>query len=127
MSFGSPQSRSKYVQQRSILFTIIEFQHWHIPIFEWIHISRRVAWGFSEVLIIVIAMNLSMKFQQFNERLSRVDCQTVWTSYWKEMHDHYAMLCSLVEKANDFVSPVLIVITFVDFFFLCERLYRQYA
>lgn len=116
-----------YIEQRSVLFKVIQFQYWHIPIFEWLHVSRRVAWGFSEVIIIVLAMNLSMKFQQFNERLSRVRFQTLWHSYWKEMYDHYLMLCNLVDIANDFVSPVLIVITFADFFFLCERLYRQYV
>lgn len=120
-------AKSIYIEQRSVLFTIIKFEYWLIPIFEWIHISRRVAWGFSEVLIIVIAMNLSMKFKQFNERLLRVRFQTVRASYWKEMYNHYVMLCNLVEKANDILSPILILITFADFFFLCERLYRQYS
>lgn len=115
-----------YIQQRSIAFRYIDFEFWHIPIFEWIHISRRVAWGFGEVLIIIIALNLSMKFQQFNERLLRVHFQILWNSYWKESLDNYILICNLVDLGNEIVSPILCVITFADFFFLCERLYRQF-
>jgi Trehalose receptor len=72
-------------------------------------------------------MNLSMLYQQFNERLLMFRHQIMWSSYWKEMYDHFLQLCSLVEHVNEFVSPLLVVITLADFFFLCERLYRQYA
>lgn len=121
------KAKAIYIEQRSIFFKIIEFQYWHVPILEWIHISRRVAWVFAEVLVILLAMNLSMKFQQFNKRLSRTRHQTMWSSYWKEMYQHYVVLCNLTEKANEFVSPILLGVTLVNFFFLCERLYRQYA
>jgi Trehalose receptor len=119
--------KSIYIEQRSIMFKVINFEYWHIPIFEWIHISRRASWGFSEVFIIVFALDLSMKFKLFNERLLRVRYQTLWSSYWKEMYEDYVKLCNLVEKGNELVSSLLVVITFTDFFFLCERLYRQYA
>lgn len=115
-----------YVRQRSILFKVIRFRLWHIPVFEWIHISRRVAWGFSEVFIVLLAMNLSMKFKHFNQRLLRTRHGILWKSYWKETYEHYVQLCSLVEKADDFVSPILLVIIFADFFFLLEQLYQQY-
>lgn len=119
--------KSIYIEQRSVLFKVIDFHYIYIPIFEWVHISRRVAWSFSEVLIILIAMNLSMKFNQFYDRLSRIRQQIVWDSYWRIMREHYVMLCELVEKASDFTAPLLVAITFTDFFFLCERLYKQYA
>jgi Trehalose receptor len=130
--FGDDESfwvagRSIYIEQRSIMFKVINFEYWHIPIFEWIHISRRASWGFCEVFIIAFAMDLSMKFKLFNERLLRVRYQTLWSSYWKEMYEDYVKLCNLVEKGNELVSSLLVVITFTDFFFLCERLYRQYA
>lgn len=120
-------AKSIYIHQRSILFKFIDFHYWYVPIFEWIHISRRVSWGYSEVLIIVLSMNLSMMYQQINERLLRTRHQVMWNSYWKETYEHYEQLCRLVERASDFVSPLLVVITLADFFFLCERLYRQYA
>lgn len=120
-------AKSIYVEQRSVLFKVIDFQYYYIPIFELVHISRRVAWGYSEVLIILIAINLSMKFRQFYERLNRIRHQIVWDSYWKIMFTHYVMLCELVEKTSDFFSSLLTLITFTDFFFLCERLYKQYS
>lgn len=81
------------------------------------HISRRVAWSFSEVLIILIAMNLSIKFNQFYDRLNRIRQQIVWDSYWRIMREHYIML----------LVALLVAIILTDFFFLCERLYKQYA
>jgi hypothetical protein len=35
------------------------------------------------------------------------------------------MLCELLDKANEFVGPLLITTTFVNFFFLCERIYKK--
>jgi len=116
-----------YIQQRSVLFRIITFEYWYIPIFEWVHISRRVAWAVSEVLCICIAMNISMKFRQYCDRLQGYRHQIVWSSYWTELREHYVMLCLLIDKANEFVSPLIVIITFADFFFLCERLFKQYA
>lgn len=94
---------------------------------EWIHISRRVSWGFPETLIIIFAMNLSMKFKQFYERLYLTRHQIVFDSYWQTMRENYVMICELVDLANEFFGPLLTATTFVDFFFLCERIYKLLA
>jgi hypothetical protein len=119
-----PAAKEIYIAQRSILFKVIDFNYIYVPIFEWIHLARRAAWSYSEVLIIVFAMDLSLMFQIFNKRLIRIRNQAMWTSYWKEMRQHYLQLCALVEHANKFASPLLAIIVFSDFFFLCERLFR---
>ncbi|KAG5679765.1 hypothetical protein PVAND_009305 [Polypedilum vanderplanki] len=123
----SPIAKEIYIQQRSILFRLIDFNYFYIPIFEFVHISRRVHWCFVELFIIILGMNLSLKFNQFYERLNKVRQQIVWDGYWRMSREHYVMLCELSEKASEFSSPLLTLITFADFFFLCERLYKQYA
>jgi hypothetical protein len=122
-----PTAKKIYIAQRSIFFKIIDFNYLYIPIFEWMHICRRAAWAYSEVLIIVFAMNLSMMYRKFNGRLLRIRNQVMWHSYWNEMRQHYLQLCNLVEHANGFASPLLIAIVFADFFFLCERLFRLFS
>jgi gustatory receptor len=122
-----PVAKAIYIEQRSHLFRIIGFHYLYIPIFELVHIAKRVAWTFTEVLIISMALNLSMKFKQFYAKLDRVKDQVMWSSYWSLMREHYRILCELLEMANDFIAPLLIIVTFTDFFFLCERLYKQYA
>lgn len=105
----------------------MKFHYAYVPVLEWVHISRRVAWAYCEVLIIVFAMNASLMFRKFNQRLKRIQHQIMWHLYWKEMHDHFLELCKLVEHANSFASPLLAIFVFADFFFLCERLYRLCA
>lgn len=68
-----------------------------------------------------------MMFRKFTDRLARIRNQIMWHSYWKEMHEHFIQLCNLVEHANSLLSPLLALIVFADFFFLCERLFRLLA
>lgn len=122
-----PTAKSIYIQNTSIIFRIAKFYNWYAPLIEWVHIARAIAWPLSEMFIIILAVNLSLMFRKFNERLIRTQSQVMWSSYWKEMREHFLQICNLVDHANDFISPLITVIIFCDFFFLCERLYRLFA
>ena len=119
----SPTAKEIYIAQRSYFFRIIDSNYIYVPIFESVHMSRRVTWAFLEALIIV----MPIKFEQFYERLSKVRQQIVWDSYWRIMREHYLTCCKLLEKTTDFASPLLTPTTFADFFSFCERLFKQFA
>jgi hypothetical protein len=118
---------SIYIHERSVIFRYVDFHYVVIPFFEWFHIARRVSWVYAEVLMIIFAINITMKLTHYYERLNRVRRQIVYDSFWRTMREHYIMLCELIESTSEFFSPLLLIVTFADFFFLCERLYKQYA
>lgn len=120
----SPIAQSIYLGQSLYFLRLTGFHFAWLPFSEFIQISRRVAWGFPEAIIIIFAMNLSMKLRQFYEQLNLSRYQIVFDSYWRKMRERYVMLCELIEMANEFFGPLLIATTFLDFFFLCERIYK---
>lgn len=119
-------TKQKIISSRSVFYQYTSFNFATFLLFEYIYNSIRIVWTFSAMIVIGFAMNLSMRFQQFNDRLNRTRSSSLTKSFWNEVHEHYVTICNLVEKTNDMLMPITVAIAFFDFFFLCERIYRQF-
>lgn len=120
------------LKKRSVFYTFFDLDGYYgyyrllFPLFEFSYVSTHCGWEISVVIIISFAMNLSMKFKQFSDRLKRTEVVAMNSFFWNEMLQHYLALCDLVDEANKILAPIIMVLTFFDFFFLCERIYRQF-
>lgn len=95
--------------------------------YEYYFLSVRLIWTISPVIVLAFAKNISVKFDQFNERLNETPVTSLSKSLWLEFYEHYMIICNLLNKANEMMSPLIIPLAFFDFFFLCERLYRNFS
>lgn len=111
---------------RSVFYNYTGFSWFFFILFEYYFLSVRLVWTFSPVIVLAFALNVSTKFNQFNERLNSTPISSLTRSFWREAYEHYVIICNLLEKANDIMSPIIVSLTFFDFFFSCERIYRNF-
>lgn len=112
---------------RTQFYNVTGFSWVYFIIFEYFYLSTRFVWLLCPTFVISFALNLSMKFQQIKERLKNTNSIQMNRTFWHEIHRDYLIVCNLTLKASEFLSPMISGIMSFDFFFLCERLYRQFS
>lgn len=121
------ETRKAIMASRSVFYNYTNFSWFYFFLFEYYFLSVRLVWTISPVIVLAFALNISIKFDQFNERLNDTPVQLLTKSLWREFYEHYMIICNLLDRANDMMSPLIVPLTFFDFFFSCERIYRNFS
>lgn len=120
-------TKNVIVNSRAVFYKFIGFNIFVFPIFEFLYTSTRAVWTITPVLVLSFGLNISIKFEQFSDRLIRTRISQMTKEFWTEMYHHYAIICDLIEYSNSILSPIILNIVFFDFIFLCEKIYRQFS
>lgn len=115
-----------YVNERQVFFTIFTYQSWQIPFLEWYEVVKTMCWTYSEVFVIAVAITLATRFQQLTYRLKLYEKRHLPDSFWNEIRCHYNILCNLVLKADKVLSPFILVYSFSNLFFICQKIFTQF-
>lgn len=118
--------RILYINERQVFYTIIPYYWWQIPFFELYEVIKTACWTYSEVFITSISITLAMRFQQLTDRIKCHEKQRLSEKFWNEIRCHYNVLCNLVLKADKVLSPFVLVYSFSNMFFLCQKIFTQF-
>lgn len=115
-----------YVNERQVFFTVLPYYSWQIPFLEWYEVIKTMCWTYSEVFVIAVAITLATRFQQLTNRLKLYEKRHLADSFWHEIRCHYNVLCNLVLKADTILSPFIVVYSFGNLFFICQKIFTQF-
>lgn len=115
-----------YVNERQVFFTVLPYHSWQIPFLEWYEVTKTMCWTFSEVFVIAVASTLATRFEQLTNRLKFFESRHLTESFWHEIRCHYNILCNLVLRADKMLSPVILVYSFSNLFFICQKIFTQF-
>ena len=115
-----------YVNERQVLFTIFPYYAWQIPFLEWYEILKTICWTYSEVFVSAVSITLATRFEQLTNRLKVFDKRNLTDSFWHETRCHYNILANLVLKADKVLSPFILVYSFSNLFFICQKIFTQF-
>lgn len=118
--------RLLYVSERQVFYMVIPYHPATWPFMEWYEVCKTMAWTYSEVFVSVIAITLSTRFIQLTNRLKIYKGQHMSEAFWNEIREHYNVLCNLVLMAEKLLSPVILVYSFSNLFFTCQKIFMQF-
>jgi Trehalose receptor len=118
--------RILYINERQVFYTIIPYYWWQIPFFELYEVIKTTCWTYSEVFVSSMTLTLAMRFRQLTNRIRCCGKQHMGDDYWNEIRCHYNILCNLVLKADKILSPFVLVYSFSNMFFLCQKIFTQF-
>lgn len=115
-----------YVNERQVFFTILPYYSWQIPFLEWYEVVKTMCWTYSEVFVIGVSLTLATRFKQLTNRLKVYEQRHLNDDFWHEIRCHHNILCNLVVKADALLSPVILVYSFANMFFICQKIFTQF-
>lgn len=118
--------RLLYVNERQVFYMVIPYHSASLPFMEWYEVCKTMAWTYSEVFVSVIAITLTTRFVQLTNRLKIYKGQHMSEAFWNEIREHYNVLCNLVLMAEKLLSPVILVYSFSNLFFTCQKVFMQF-
>lgn len=82
------------------------------------------AWNFGDVLVSVIAYALYIRMKTFIKSVQTEMNGKLYPGFWKDVVLGHEKLLKLIEKFNDFLSPLIFACTFANIFFLGITMYN---
>lgn len=118
--------RILYVNERQVFFLVIPYHTALLPFLEWYELVKQMCWAYSEVFVTILSMSLSKLFQQLTNRLKFYEKHHLAESFWNEIREHYNIIYNLVLKADKILSPIVVVYSFSNLFFICQKIFMQF-
>jgi gustatory receptor len=118
--------RTLYVNERQVFFLVIPYHPALLPFLEWYEVVKQVSWTYSEVLVSCMSIALATRFRQLTNRLKFYEKHHLAESFWNEIREHYNVICNLVLKADEILSPIIVVYSFANMFFICQKIFMQF-
>lgn len=118
--------RILYVNERQVFFQIFPYAPWQIPFLEWYEVVKTMCWTYSEVFVTSVAITLATRFQQLTNHLKFYEKRHLSESFWHEIRCHYNTLCNLTLNADKMLSPFILVYSFANLFFICQKVFVQF-
>ena len=115
-----------YVNERQVLFMLLPYHSALPPFLEWYEVVKTMCWTYSEVFVSCISIVLSTRFQQLTNRLKFYEKHHLSESFWNEIREDYNIISNLVLKADKILSPIVIVYSFSNLFFICQKIFVQF-
>lgn len=117
---------SYLIAYRYHLTTAIPYHFIQFPIYAWVNILMTFSWSFIDLLIILISVALSTRFNQINFRLidSCSDASSNKT-FWSEIRTNYYALIDLVDEIDQEISILILVSTGHNLFSLCVIIFES--
>lgn len=118
--------RILFVNERQVFFQVLPYHFTLLPFLEWYEIIKQICWVFSEVFIVCLSLAIAKRFQQLTNRLKFYEKHHLAESFWNEIREHYNIICNLVLKADKILSPLVLVYSFSNLFFICQKIFMQF-
>lgn len=115
-----------YVRERQVFFAVLPYYSWQIPFLEWYEVVKTMCWTYSEVFVTAMSITLATRFQQLTNRLKFYEKRHLSADFWNEIRCHYNILCNMVLEGDKILSPFILVYSFSNLFFICQKIFTQF-
>lgn len=89
-------------------------------------LARCVYWVYCEILVLSMSFCLITRFDQLTNRMEHFRGKILSEILWNDIYTHYALLCDLVGKADEILSPIILIYSFSNLYFICEKIFRLF-
>lgn len=116
---------SYLIAYRYHVLDVIPYHIAEFPLCEWINLLMTYSWNFIDLLIVIISIGLSTRFDQINQRLIKSQGIEVADGFWGEIREHYYSLIDLVEIIDEEFSILILIGTGHNLFSLCTSIFES--
>lgn len=117
---------SYLIAYRYHLTDVIPYHVIEFPFFEWINILMTYSWNFIDLLLILISVALSTRFNQINDRLSNPTASSADDeNFWNQIRVHYYAMLDLVDVIDQEISMLVLVSTGHNLFTMCVIIFES--
>lgn len=118
--------RILYVNERQVFFQVIPYHSALLPFLEWYEVVKTMCWTYSEVFLTCVSLALATRFKTLTNRLKLYEKHYMAESFWDEIREHYNIIANLVLKTDKILSPIVVVYSFSNLFFICQKIFMQF-
>lgn len=98
------------------------------PPLQWLSTTMAFTWNYLDLLIVVISLGLSTRFNQINHRLRSNDYNGIMTDqYWLSIRLHYIELVELLNRVDHEISLVILLSCSSNLFYICYQVYNSFS
>jgi hypothetical protein len=115
------QEMAQIWHQSVMVIAIKKFKNFQVT-----DIIKNMCWVFPEILIISMSLGIVTRFDQLTNRLEIYNGTVLSQNFWHEIYSHYVLLCDMVNKADQILSPMVLIYSFSNLFFICEKIFRLF-
>lgn len=116
---------SYLIAYRQHLVDVIPYHVIEFPVYEWINILMTISWHFMDLLIVLISIGLTTRFNQINRRLIASQRIVLREKFWNEIRTHYYALIDLVDEIDGQFSILILISTGHNLFSLCTSIFES--
>lgn len=86
-----------------------------------------VGWSCADILIMIVAVGLTQRFQQINRRLQALKAtRVIDVSTWTEIRSHYVLVCELLDVVDDRLGVLIMLSCTNNMCFICFQLLNTF-
>lgn len=111
--------------ERSHIFHYVPYSHWLAAPCEYANVSITFCWSFLDVFVAVLAIALSARFGQLNERLQRARGSVMPAHFWYAVRTDYNRLAELVDFVDRRISGVVVWSCLSNLYFVCFLIFNS--
>lgn len=111
--------------ERAHIFHYLPYSHWLAAPCEYANVAITFCWSFIDVFVAVLAVALSARFAQLNERLQGARGRVMPAHFWYAMRCDYNRLAELVEFVDAHISGVLVWSCLSNLYFVCFLIFNS--
>nr|CAI5818949.1 unnamed protein product [Callosobruchus analis] len=105
------------------VYTFMRYSIWSGIVVKVVNLTSTFVWLFSNVILILISVELTSKFDQIVEKIKFNKIAD--KIFWRNIREDYQKVCSLCMLVEEHISPLILISYMHDIFFLCMQLYNS--
>nr|CAI5864161.1 unnamed protein product [Callosobruchus analis] len=105
------------------VYTFMRYNIWSGIVVKVVNLTSTFVWLFSNVILILISVELTSKFDQIVEKIKFNKIAD--KIFWRSIREDYQKVCSLCMLVEEHISPLILISYMHDIFFLCMQLYNS--
>lgn len=114
-----------YTREHSKTFDYISYSLPLALLLEFVHKVYLFVWTFMDVFISVVSIGLATRFEQLFHRIEHLKGKMLPESFWAEIRLDYTKISNLVIYMDGVLSPMIMITSASNIFFITYQLYMS--
>lgn len=94
---------------------------------QWINTIAIVGWSCADILIMIVSIGLTQRFQQINQRLQSLHTtRIIDEATWTEIRSHYVLVCELLDVVDGQLGALIVLSCTNNLCFICFQLLNTF-
>lgn len=114
-------------RERGWFFVYFRFQTWMLPFLEWENFSYAMCWSTIDIVIVCASISLTVRFDQFNDRVQALIGTSPNQAQWCEIRTHYGYLMDMVLHVDKYLSIIVLISCSNNMYFICYFIFKAFT